>query len=527
VRSREIISYSVGAVLAVAAGIGFSGWYSEHQKVGELEKQMEMVRLQEMRSTVDRSVSKQMEEIANEQREISDEKREEALQQTRVANEMRQRSEIERLNAIEAEMNALASEKKAVEASTIAENERKIAEHQKIQAEMSKRVADTLSYIALGRSLGSISTIQYQAGNDEIANMLSYAAYLYTSRYNGDIFYPAVFQSLMESSRSVSSWSEHTGAIMSLQPMPNSDNKILSVSNYGEILISERQGNDLHVKTLFKDNHYDFRDVHIDKSSNNIYALSRSGHLVTIFSDLKTVKIIPLENALHPMRLHPYGERNLLIIGEQSISVFDMKRNILNTTKQLPFKVTLVERKSSLPLLFDDKGYMHLISGPDKFESKKLPVQGKVTAYCESKNTGVEAFGMSDGTIWLNLKGKFQKLVGHSSRISKMKLNGRRLYSTSYDGKVNLWVTDREKTEPMQLLSNGSWIMYFNFDSTKNTFWLGDIKGNLKAVNISVPLMLAEVKKRIKRNFTKEEWDYFIGQNVPYESLTDIAKKGD
>jgi hypothetical protein len=39
--------------------------------------------------------------------------------------------------------------------------------------------------------------------------------------------------------------------------------------------------------------------------------------------------------------------------------------------------------------------------------------------------------------------------------------------------------------------------------------------------------MLAEVKKRIKRNFTKEEWDYFIGQNVPYESLTDIAKKGD
>ena len=132
---------------------------------------------------------------------------------------------------------------------------------------------------------------------------------------------------------------------------------------------------------------------------------------------------------------------------------------------------------------------------------------------------------MSDGTIWLNHHGKMEKLVGHSSRISKMKLNGRRLYSASYDGKVNLWITDKGKAEPMQLLSNGTWIMHFNFDSTKNTFWLGDLKGNLKAVNISVPEMIKEVCKRIKRDFTREEWNYFIGQNVPYESLLDLARK--
>ena len=71
----------------------------------------------------------------------------------------------------------------------------------------------------------------------------------------------------------------------------------------------------------------------------------------------------------------------------------------------------------------------------------------------------------------------------------------------------------------MELISNGTWIMHFNFDSTKNTFWLGDMKGNLKAVNISVPLMVCEIKKRIHRNFTQEEWNYFIGQNVPYEAL--------
>jgi hypothetical protein len=37
-----------------------------------------------------------------------------------------------------------------------------MAEHQRIQAEFSKRVADTLSYVALGRSLGSLSVTQSQ-----------------------------------------------------------------------------------------------------------------------------------------------------------------------------------------------------------------------------------------------------------------------------------------------------------------------------------------------------------------------------
>ena len=516
---RRIIEGAVGALLAGAAVTGLTGWYFEHKKIGELEAQMEVLKREEMRSAVDRSVSRQMEEIANEQREISDEKREEALQQTRVANEMRARSEFERLNALEAEKNAIAAEKKAREASILAEEERKIAEHQRIQAEFAKSVADTLSYIALGRSLGSISTIQYQAGNDEIANMLSYTSYLYTHRYGGDIYIPAVFKSLMESSKSVSSWTEHQGAVMNLEYMPGQVNKLVSVSNYGEILLSERHGSKLNVTTLFKDNNYDFRDLLIDEHTSNIYAVSRNGHLVVIGNDLKTVKIIPLENMVHPMRLHYFNEKNLFIIGEQSIAVFDMKRNIVNVTKQLPFKVSLASRKSKLPLIFDDNGYMYLVKGPESFEKEKQPVQGKVTAYCESKNTGIEAFGMSDGTIWINIKGKMQKLVGHTSRISKMKLNGRRLYSGSYDGKVNLWITDKGKIEPMELISNGTWIMHFNFDSTKNTFWLGDMKGNLKAVNISVPLMVSEIKKRIHRNFTQEEWNYYIGQNVPYEEI--------
>ena len=294
------------------------------------------------------------------------------------------------------------------------------------------------------------------------------------------------------------------------------------MSNYGEILLTERKGKVLDTKVLFRNSIYDFRDVLVDQKTESIYAVSRTGHLVVVKNDLKTVKTVTLDNMVHPMRLHDLNEKSLLVIGEQSIGLFDLKRNILVKTKMLPFRVIMGSRKSKLPLLFDDKGQMHLVTGLENISTEQVPVSGKVTAYCESKNTGVEAYGMNDGTIWLVYQnGKTQKLLGHRSRISKMKLNGRRLFSASYDGRVNLWITDNEKLEPMTLLDNNNWIMHFNFDSTKNTFWMGDVKGNLTAVNISVTEMIEEVKKKLKRNLTTDEWQYYIGKDVPYEKFVE------
>lgn len=542
VDKKQIITACAGILLVGLAAVGFSGWLSERNKVEDLQSQIDRMKKQEMRSAVDRSISAQMEDIANEQREISDEKREEALRQTRVANEMRLRSEQERLNAIEAEQNALASEKKALEASEVAESQRKLAEeqqkmadiqrvqaeHQRVQAEFSKRKADTLSYVALGRSLGSIATIQAQGGNMDIANLLGYASHLYTSRYNGDIYNPTVFQALMQLSQSKLSWSEHIGAVMNVECVPQRENTLISVSNYGEIILSERNGSLLKSTTLFANSKYDFRDVLVDPNSGDFYAVSRTGHLVIIGSDLKTTKIIELSKVKHPMRVHEIGDKNLLVIGEKALALIDLKHKTVSGNKQLPFRVVLSSRKSNLPLLFDDKGMMHLVSGLDNYDSKKVPVAGTVTAFCESKHTGLEAYGMSDGNIWIIDKtGKKQNLLGHRSRISKMKLNGRRLFSASYDGIVNLWLADNDKVEPMPLVETNKWIMHFCYDASKNTFWMGDAQGNLIAFNISVPIMVETIRKKLKRDFTKEEWNYYIGKDVPYESFLNSQGKED
>lgn len=515
----------VGLALVGTTVAGFAGWYTEHKQVAILEAMLSNAQLQEKRSTVVRSISKQMEDIAYQQKEISDEQREEAIQQKRTAEEMRQQSEVERMHALAAKQQAMESEQQAQEALQIAENERQIAELQRIQAELSKRMTDTLSYVALARSLGSLSSTQANVGNTELADLLAYASYHYVSRYKGDIYYPAVFQSLMTSSKSKQSWSEHNGSLMGLAYMSQDDNRIVTCSTYGEVMIHKPKDGQLQSETLLSNSNYDFRDVYI-RDNGIIYAISRSGHMAII--ENKTVRVIDLPDLAFPMTITELGKDDLLLVGEHGIALYDRQKKMVVATRELDFKVTCAGRYNYLPALFDNQGHMHLVKDFNTLTTSNNPVNGRVTAFASSKNTKKRVYGMSDGTIYLydEQTGKTIKMEGHLSRISKLKMNGSRLYSSSYDGTMRLWNTANDKIVPITLVSAGSWIMNFTFDATKHYVWIGDQNGNLTTALLSVPMMVERIRKELKRDLTTEEWNYYIGRNVPYESFVTTIGKG-
>lgn len=481
----------------------------------DLKAELAQLRRQERISAVQRSVSRQMEEIAYEQKEISDEQREEALQQTRIANELRERSEEERQNAIIAQQVAIASERKTLDAYEQAEQQRQMAEHQRIQAETAKRKADTLSFITLGRSLGSLAIKHHRAGNKELSKLLSYASYYFTDRYHGDLYNPSVYQALSNASESRNEWTEHEGAIMNIDIFSNND-KLVTASSYGEIMLHEKKGKHLTTTVIFKNKNYDFRDVWAS-DNGNIYALSRTGHLV--IKTPKEVRILELKGITHPLKVTKLGNRTL-VVGENTLGLFNPQTNQIEDTRALDFKVTCCGKYNDSPLLFDDQGRMHHVWRWDSITTKKVPVVGRVTDYDASNSLKYQAFGMSDGTVFLiDKKGVIHRLVGHRSRISKIRVNGKRVFTASYDGTVNLWISDSEKPEPITLYTDNSWITHFVFDNTKENIWVGDQKGNLVEAMISIPMMAEKIQRSLKRDMTQEEWNYYIGKNIPYKSF--------
>lgn len=496
-------------IVLLLAGICISLYQKDsdkQQRISELESELINLTAKEKRSAVMQSMNAQMEEIANQQWIISDEQRREAEEQTIVANEQRQQAEIERKNAQIAEY-------KAVEASKVAQNQREIAEQQRLEAEHSRRIADTLSYVNLGRSLGTLSLNQLEIGNKELANLLGYASYLFTQRYNGDIYNAAVYQALTRNSQSTRLWIRHKGCVTNLDFF--SADHLVSVSTYGEIMEHKLKGETLNTKSLFSNKEEDFRDVMINKG--DIYAVSRNGHVVVITPKGRT--IIQMNELYHPIGITPMDDY-LLVVGEEGIATIDPKTKTVVKTKKLPFNIVFYSRYDYSPTLFDDKGNMHIVRSLENIPAEKLPFSGQVTAFASSKNTKTIAYGMKDGSIYLvNSKGKLTKLQGHRSRISKLKINGWHLYSSSYDGTIKMWMCNQAKIDPMELFSTNSWIMNFTFDKAKDYVWTVEQKGGLTEAFISVPMMVAKLKSQLKRNFTREEWNYFIGSRTPYETF--------
>lgn len=521
---KVIATATTGLLLLTGAAVaGLLGWRAEHQKVSALEAQLSALQLEAKRSAVVRSVSQQMETIATEQKSISDEQREEAQQQTEVANEARRQAEVERQNALEAERNAVVSEKRAVEASVVAEMQRKLAEHQRIQAEFSKRVADTLSFIALGRSLGSLSTVQAQSGHKELADLLAYASYVYTSRYGGEVYYPAVFQSLMDASHSKQTWRVLSAAVNDLSFDQRYTTGLFTCSSYGEIMFHQLKGEELQSQCLFSNKDYDFRDVQI-VGPNEVLAVSRTGHLVEVRNGKVTV--VELSKLTHPFDMTLIDSNRLLIVGENAIATYKIAERTIEKISPLAFKAEYVSVSNNTPVIFDKNGMMHFVRDINRLESKKVPLKGQVTAYIELPENGAEIYGMNNGNIFIIAKGKTTQLVGHRSRITRLKVMGSQLYSSSYDGTLRLWTTNSGKVEPVTLFKTNDWMTWFSSDNENSRILAGDNSGNLTVALISIPIMVEKVQKSLKRDFTDEEWDYFIGKNVPKESFTARRKEG-
>ena len=373
----------MGVLLLVSVVGAFYMRRSNDERISELETEIDALRKHEKQSEVDRRVSKQMEEIAYGQQTLSEERSKEAIRQSEIAQEMTIRSESERKKAIEARGIA---EESAQEA----RNAYQLAERQRMEAEHAKLVADTLNYLSLGRTLGSQSYSIYQTGDKELGNMLAYASYLYTNNYGGDLYTPAVFQALTQSAGGRRIWSVHNGSISRID-ISIKNNQVLTVSSYGEIFAHRFQNGQLRTTRLMNDRNYCFRDVFATKDGKE-YAISHTGHLV-VFDGKNVNKILYLENIDRPFSIQNVNDsKQLLITGEKSIALLDVATDKVIGTRRLDFSVASVGRRDYKPLLFDNRGRMHLFNGLDDITNEKVPVSGQVTAFASSKNEHLMAY---------------------------------------------------------------------------------------------------------------------------------------
>lgn len=482
-------------------------WSEQRQKqrIGYLEQELTATRDREKDAIIIRRISGQMEEIAGQQKELSDLRRKQAEQQATENYRMKLRVETEWKRAVEAQ-------EEAERAYSMADYQKILAEERQIQAEQAKRMADTLAYLTLGRSLASQAATLYHTGGDTLASLLAYGAWYFTQKYKGDTSMPTIFNALSLISGQPATWQQHTGGIRAIAIKQKGDT-LYTFGDYGTVIRWEKNNlNGFHTEISAQNSKWDFRNIYTN-NKNTIFALSFNEEIIGISDNrIKTAHI----NTGSCSQIMQSPENDFWILTNQGMlcrTDGSPALHIDSISTILPLDSILYIGKSNGDLL-----RVNLSEKKTTYIGCFHPV--KITALAHNEHTDEMAIGYADGMIGVyTLKKKLQKLIGHRSAITAMTFCKNRLYSCSYDCTLRSWNTATERPEPLTVLESTEWMLSLAASPEGKWIFAGDAGGTLYRFSVSPEEMATQIHGRLTREFTPEEWNYYIGKNIPYETF--------
>ena len=557
------VASEVGTHIAIAVIAGLivyvfasSGYESE---IAELNNRIEEMKSAERNALITKRISEQMEDIAYEQKALSDKQRERAEEQSRLADIERGKAELEREAAREAEQKARASAKEAENMRAIAEQQSALATQNMEEALKARSHADTLFYQSLARSLAQTSITQYKSGDKSLAALLAYSAWYYTDKFKGNVYHQDIYTALLDNApRARMRIGRVSGNPRVMAKIPYSyikDSKMgyVIATDYGEIcnLIPKLNSKGIVDKydeqIIFNNPNYLFRDICI--VNGYILALDVSGTLVktslTSTNDKRTSndvvgkgprpaqrikedafisrKYLPMSNMPQERWRHllQNDENKIIAVGEHQVVWLDANGNNILHTHSITDEISEAGVVENTLVIFTKTGNLLTFNDgkPSVTTRISLPRNNPVSYYYYMKDKGMHILGTEDGDVLLYDKDHkyIKSLVGHSGAITHMEQLGWCLATSSYDHKICLWNLNDLNTQiaPIEVYYD-KWPLSFTTNRDNWTLIVGLADGDIESLHISVEDNKDNVHDHIERNFTPQEWEYYIGEGVKY-----------
>ena len=538
----------LAGVLVLCAVVGLTTYMLTKSRLDEniedLTKQVNRSMDVERRANVVQRVSKQLEEIAYQQKDISDRQREEAEKQTALAVEMRRRAEEEQLLARLAESRARVEAIRADSMRNQAERLAKLALDAQQVSEHDRRVMDTLSYRTLARSLGSTSISQRQSGNEELARMLTNAALVFLDRYKGNLYQPEVFTSLlqatMDNTTGLGSYNTKTNASIRGISSIDARDGFVAVTDYGDIFTINDQSDKVSGQRLLSNPKYSFRAVF--GAEDYAYALDKNGALYMAPYQGKGRVVAQLygSNFNHMLKLL---DNRLLLGGRRELYVFDMDMNQVVHHMGLPRPIqTVIMLNGKIYIIFVD-GTAMLLDDDFQLSIFDFKVNGVITSAIYVPKYRYYFLGMKDGDILvkdlrLNTVGT---IIGHRSAITSLQYDKDLLMSTSMDTHVYMlylpkiqgaeYVFTDYSTELQEWVvpvddmvsrsDNGARSWPLCSILRNDELVVGYHNGDILTMNYNLPEMRRRLRRNLQREFTPEEWTNYVSSTINYETFLD------
>lgn len=445
-------------------------------------------------------------------------------------------------------IRAEAGEKSARENAAFAEQKRKeaeaaekIAKEEQRKAELARAAADRLRYLALGKAMGLKST-QFRDDQKELKGLLAQQAYIFNTKYEGDKYDNDIYDGLYYAIKElgdplVNSLDGHKKGVRALTSS-STGNLVFSADTQGKILKWSLRGEERVADTLIgsRNQSHVIRTLGVTSDNGKLIAggefISSNGNMyVEVYNTSgrnEPKRITGFESNVWNIIVTP-NDQGFYALDDNGRSIkysdFQSVREVVSTDVRLNDIALSKDGKHILGA--GNNGRVYMFSVDQNYAGSEIMNNGaKILSIAASKDNTI-AIGDENGLIKVfKLFGTqgFTRLIGHRSPIEGIEFSddGRFIATASRDKTVRLWNRSNLNAQPITLKDHPDWVFSIAFSPNSEQILAGTKEDVIRAWPTNIEVMADKICNKIDRNMTEDEWDTFVGEEVPYEETCDF-----
>jgi WD40 repeat protein/energy-coupling factor transporter ATP-binding protein EcfA2 len=447
--------------------------------------------------------------MAEERRLVAEEKTKEAAKQTALAQRNLATANSETARAIKNQQEA--------------DLQRKLAE-QASQEAFQRRMLSTAK---------SMAVKSQQVTNDpDLKALLAYQAHLFYTEYGGNEHDVDIYSGLYQSLKTLlgttyNVYKGHTDAVRSVVFLPNTSSFITAGSD-GRILKWNLGTEKKEFATILEG-----RGVieNMKISSDGKWLVAAESRKGLILCDLKSESVprnvIGADLNIKTMAFAP-DNKTVYVAGLNNfIEVLNMESGSIGKFRDMGSRVSSIsispdgailaagtrDGKTHIYSLSDDASDNEIYNDPNnEVQSVSFSPDGKYLA-CGTIGGDVMIFGGDTFKI-------VGILTGHSARITDIVFNenSTTMATSSYDGKVLYWDMTDLTNPPISMDDNSGFVFSVSISSDGKYLISGSAEEDrLISRPTEVAMLASKICALISRNFSEEEWNTYVGEDIPYQ----------
>lgn len=480
---------------------------------------------------------------AEEQADIAEQRRQEAEEQRLLAEARREEANEQRLlaeqNADEAQRQSNIAQRNARRA----QQQQKIAEENEQEANRQRELAEEASDEAFRRRMLSIAQSMavksLQIEDQELKALLAYQAYQFNKEYEGNTHHTDIYSGLYSSVKSLKDpgynvFKGHTDAVRSIDFAPGSQTFFTAGSD-GRLL-----------RWDLADTSRQYELVINNSRVNRVIDVSDDGKWLACGTDGLGIQLFRLNskvsepsyfeahrNQVRDLVFHPDSKRMLSAGVDGSVMLWNLNSGKQEKIASFSSEVQsiAVSRQGDQIALGLREGLIITMDLASRRADTLYRSSGKqILALAYNKDGSILSGGELDGSVkvWnLDNAEMIIDLPGHDARITDIAFNqdSKLMASSSIDGKIYLWETENLNTQPIVMEDNGGFVFSLAFSPDGRSIVTGSTEENrLIARPTSTGQLAQMICGLIGRNMTQNEWETYVGADVPYEETCPSPK---